>query len=284
MKLLMFERTPGTVEAGVLDGDQVVSLTGAGFTDLMGIFGSAEAQQKVKDYATAAPADAKTPLASVKIKAPITNPEKILCIGLNYRDHAIESNMAIPEVPTVFSKFANCIIGPDDEIVLPKVAQKPDYEAEFAVVIGKGGKNIAEADWEDAVFGYMNLHDVSARDLQLATSQWLMGKSIDTFCPIGPYVVSKDEIADPHALGIKMTINGEVLQNSNTSELIFKLPKLISYVSQVMTLKAGDIITTGTPAGVGLAHKPPRWLRPGDDCVVEIDGLGALRNPVVLEQ
>jgi 2-keto-4-pentenoate hydratase/2-oxohepta-3-ene-1,7-dioic acid hydratase in catechol pathway len=283
MKLLMFERTPGRAEPGVLDGDRVISLSGAGFSNLMEIFGSPDAQARVRDYASSAPADATVPMADVRILAPITQPEKILCIGLNYRDHAAESNMAIPEVPTVFSKFANCIIGPEDPIVLPKVAQKPDYEAEFAVVIGKGGRNIPESDWEDAVFGYMNLHDVSARDLQLATTQWLMGKSIDTFCPIGPYVVSKDEIADPHALDIQITVSGEVLQKSNTRELIFKLPKLISYISQVMTLKPGDIITTGTPAGVGLAHKPPRWLRPGDVCVVEVAGLGQLRNPVVLE-
>jgi 2-keto-4-pentenoate hydratase/2-oxohepta-3-ene-1,7-dioic acid hydratase in catechol pathway len=283
MKLLMFSRNGGPAEPGLLSGDNVVSLSGAGFSDLMAIFGSVDAQAKAAAYAASAPDSAKAALASVKIKAPITNPEKILCVGLNYRDHAIESNMAIPEVPTIFSKFANCIIGPDEEIVLPKVAQKPDYEAEFAVVIGQGGRNIPEDKWEDAVFGYMNLHDVSARDLQLATTQWLMGKSIDTFCPIGPYVVSKDEIADPHNLDIKITVSGQVLQNSNTRELIFKLPKLISYISTVMTLKPGDILTTGTPAGVGLAHKPPRWLRPGDECIVEVAGLGQLRNPVVGE-
>lgn len=284
MKLLLFERTPGQLEAGVLDGDDVISLTGAGFSDLMGIFGSDEAIAKVKAFAANAPGGTRTPLSGVKIKAPIPKPEKILCVGLNYRDHAIESNMAIPELPVIFSKFNNTIIGPEDPIVLPKATQKPDYEAEFAVVIGKGGRAIPEEKWEDAVFGYMNLHDVSARDLQLATSQWLMGKSIDTFCPIGPYVVSKDEIADPHELDIKITISGQVLQNSNTRELIFKLPRLISYISQIMTLKPGDIITTGTPAGVGLAHKPPRWLRPGDECIVEVQGLGQLRNPVVGEE
>lgn len=281
MKLLMFERSAGQPEAGVLIGSGIVPLGGAGFSDLMPIIADPANLAKVKSYVGSV--TEVVPEASVRLLAPITKPEKILCVGLNYRDHAIESNMAIPEVPTIFSKFANCIIGPGDNIVLPKIAKTPDYEAEFALVIGKAGKNIAEADWADHVFGYMNLHDVSARDLQLITSQWLMGKSIDTFCPIGPYLVTADEIADPHNLSVKITVSGEVLQNSNTSELIFKLPKIISYVSQVMTLKPGDIITTGTPAGVGFARKPPRLLRDGDVCVVEVEGLGKLTNPVVLE-
>lgn len=277
----MFERTSGQPEPGVSDGQAITGLKGAGYNDLhalledpAGLLTAAEAAKASKE---------KFPESSVRILAPLTRPEKILCVGLNYRDHAIESNMAIPTVPTIFSKFANCIIGPGDQIVLPRATKTPDYEAEFAVVIGKSGKNIAEKDWENHVFGYMNLHDVSARDLQLATSQWLMGKSIDTFCPIGPYIVTKDEIRDPHALAIRMTINGETLQDSSTSELIFKLPALISYVSQVMTLKPGDILTTGTPAGVGFARKPPRLLVAGDNCVVEVEGLGQLRNPVVAE-
>jgi 2-keto-4-pentenoate hydratase/2-oxohepta-3-ene-1,7-dioic acid hydratase in catechol pathway len=281
MKLLMFARPGGQPEPGVSDGTTITPLAGAGYADLHALIADPAGPAKAAAYA--ASATGQVAETDVRILAPLTRPEKILCVGLNYRDHAIESNMAIPTVPTIFSKFNNCIIGPGDEIVLPKVAQTPDYEAEFAVVIGKPGKNIAEADWESHVFGYMNLHDVSARDLQLASSQWLMGKSIDTFCPIGPYIVTKDEIADPHALPIKATISGEVLQDSNTSELIFKLPKLLSYISQVMTLKPGDIITTGTPAGVGFARKPQRLLKAGDDCIIEVQGLGQLRNPVVSE-
>ena len=218
-----------------------------------------------------------------KLTAPIPRPPKLICVGLNYRDHAIESNMEIPEVPTIFNKFATSIIGPGDEIVLPKTSEKPDYEAEFAFIIGKGGRHIAAGDWKDHVFGYTIINDVSARDYQLRTSQWLMGKTFDTFCPMGPWIVTADEIEDPHNLDIKMTINGEVLQNSNTRELIFRIPDLIAYLSSVMTLESGDIVSTGTPAGVGLGHKPPRWLKPGDECVVSISGIGELRNPVVAE-
>lgn len=281
MKLLMFARAGGQPEPGVSDGVTITALSGAGFVDLHSLLEDANGIAKAKAFA--ATATDKVAESTVRILAPLTKPEKILCVGLNYRDHAIESNMAIPTVPTIFSKFSNCIIGPGDEIVLPKVAKTPDYEAEFAVVIGKAGRNIPEDQWEEYVAGYMNLHDVSARDLQLATSQWLMGKSIDTFCPIGPYIVTKDEIADPHNLPIKITVSGEVLQDSNTNELIFKLPTLLSYISQVMTLKPGDIITTGTPAGVGFARKPQRLLRQGDECIVEVQGLGQLRNPVVCE-
>jgi len=167
--------------------------------------------------------------------------------------------------------------------VLPKNSEKPDYEAEFAVVIGKEGRHIAAEKWREHVFGYTNLNDVSARDFQMATTQWIMGKTFDTFCPMGPAIVTADEIADPHKLDIKITINGEVLQSSNTEHLIFRIPDLIAHLSSVFTLEAGDIISTGTPAGVGFARKPPRWLRAGDDVVVEVAGLGALRNPVVAE-
>jgi 2-keto-4-pentenoate hydratase/2-oxohepta-3-ene-1,7-dioic acid hydratase in catechol pathway len=191
--------------------------------------------------------------------------------------------MEIPKVPTIFCKFSTAVIGPGESIVLPKVSSKPDYEAEFAVVVGKGGRNIAAADWRNHVFGYMNLNDVSARDYQMATTQWLMGKTFDTFAPMGPWIVSADEIEDPHNLDIRITINGEVLQSSNTRHLIFRIPDLIEYLSAVCTLGPGDIISTGTPAGVGFARKPPRWLAAGDDVVVSVEGLGELRNPVVAE-
>jgi 2-keto-4-pentenoate hydratase/2-oxohepta-3-ene-1,7-dioic acid hydratase in catechol pathway len=204
-------------------------------------------------------------------------------VGLNYRDHAIESGMEIPKVPTIFNKFATSIIGPGEKIVLPKKSEKPDYEAEFAVIIGRGGRHISEDKWQDHVFGYTILNDVSARDYQLATTQWLMGKTFDTFAPMGPAVVTADEVSDPHNLDIKLTINGEVLQNSNTKHLIFRIPDLISYISSVCTLEPGDIISTGTPAGVGLGFKPPRWLKPGEECVISVQGLGELRNPCVLE-
>jgi len=223
------------------------------------------------------------PLDSVKLSAPIPRPPKIICVGLNYRDHAIESNMEIPKVPTIFSKYSTSVIGPGDSILLPRLSTKPDYEAEFAVIVGKGGRHIPAAQWQDHVFGYTNLNDVSARDYQMATSQWMMGKTFDTFAPMGPAIVSADEIADPHNLDISLTINGETLQHSNTKNLIFRIPDLIEYLSGVFTLESGDVISTGTPAGVGFARKPPRFLQPGDEVVVRVQGLGELRNPVAAE-
>lgn len=279
MKLITFVRPGGLPEPGVVNGEQVIPLAGAGFSSVVSIIaGGAEALKRVA--AVTGPA---IPLNSVKLTSPIPRPPKIICIGLNYRDHAIESNMAIPSTPTVFCKFATSVIGPGDTIVLPKASTQPDYEAEFAVVIGKGGRHIAAADWKDHVFGYLNLHDVSARDIQLATSQWVMGKTFDTFCPMGPYLVTADEIADPHNLDISLTLNGQVLQNSNTRELIFQIPELIRHLSSVFTLEPGDVISTGTPAGVGFARKPPIYLKKGDHVVVKVQGLGELANPVTVE-
>jgi 2-keto-4-pentenoate hydratase/2-oxohepta-3-ene-1,7-dioic acid hydratase in catechol pathway len=230
------------------------------------------------------PATAGLALEQATLLAPIARPPKLICVGLNYRDHAAEAKMEIPTTPTIFSKFSNAITGPGAPVVLPKGSAKPDYEAELAVVIGKGGRHVPKEYWHRHVYGYMCLNDVSARDYQLATSQWLMGKTFDTFAPTGPWITTADEIADPHALDISLELNGEVMQSSNTSEMIFKIPELIAFLSSVFTLEAGDIITTGTPAGVGFGKKPPRWLKAGDEMVVKISGLGELRNPVVAEQ
>jgi len=175
------------------------------------------------------------------------------------------------------------VIAAGQRIVLPKNSAQPDYEAEFAFVIGRGGRHIPAERWQEHVFGYTVINDVSARDFQMATSQWLMGKTFDTFAPMGPHIVSADEIPDPHALDISLTINGEVLQHSNTRELIFKIPELVAFLSSVFTLEPGDVVSTGTPAGVGVARKPPRFLRPGDDVVVRVERIGELRNPVVAE-
>jgi 2-keto-4-pentenoate hydratase/2-oxohepta-3-ene-1,7-dioic acid hydratase in catechol pathway len=215
--------------------------------------------------------------------APIPRPRKLICVGLNYRDHAAETGSQIPDVPTIFNKFATAVIGPGDDIVLPKVSKSPDYEAEFAFVIGIGGRHIAAGDWQKHMFGYTMINDVSARDYQRATTQWLMGKTFDTFAPMGPWIVTADEIADPHNLDIQLEIDGEILQNSNTRELIFKIPDLIAFLSSVFTLEPGDIVSTGTPAGVGVARKPPRFLRPGEEVTVRIPGIGELVNPVVAE-
>jgi len=279
MKLVTFVRPGGLPEPGIAQNDQVTPLSGAGFADVISIVaGGAEALARAA--AVTAP---RIPLSSVKLMAPIPRPPKIICVGLNYRDHAIESNMQIPTVPTIFCKFATSVIGPGDTIVLPKASTQPDYEAEFAVVIGKGGRHIAADKWRDHVFGYLNLNDVSARDFQLATTQWVIGKTFDTFCPMGPYLVTADEVADPHALDISLTLNGEVLQNSNTKNLIFQIPELIRHLSSVFTLEPGDIISTGTPAGVGFARKPPVYLKKGDTVVVKVQGLGELSNPVTVE-
>jgi 2-keto-4-pentenoate hydratase/2-oxohepta-3-ene-1,7-dioic acid hydratase in catechol pathway len=221
--------------------------------------------------------------AEVTFEGPIPKPPKIICIGLNYRDHALESNLPIPETPTVFAKFPTAVVGHQRPIVLPKASARPDYEAEFAVVIGRGGRYIPEAAWRDHVFGYTILNDVSARDFQMATSQWMMGKTFDTFAPMGPAIVTADEIDDPHNLEISLDLSGDRMQHSNTCNLIFRIPQLIAHLSSVFTLEPGDIISTGTPAGVGFARQPPRYLKPGDEVRISVEGIGELVNPVVAE-
>lgn len=265
-------------------GDRVISLAGAGFPDLISLIGGgAEALGKAESWLNRQPSGAGLQLAEVKLLAPIPRPPKFICIGLNYRDHAEETNTPIPSVPTVFNKFTTAVTAPGDPIVLPKTSTQPDYEAEFAFVIGKGGRRIRASAWRDHVFGYTIVNDVSARDYQKATSQWLMGKTFDTFAPMGPYLVTADEIADPHALDISLTLNGTVMQSSNTRNLIFQVPALVEFLSSVFTLEPGDVVSTGTPGGVGFARKPPVYLKPGDDIVVRVQGLGELRNPVVGE-
>jgi 2-keto-4-pentenoate hydratase/2-oxohepta-3-ene-1,7-dioic acid hydratase in catechol pathway len=280
MRFVTFHHNNHT-HAGVLLGDKVVSLAQAGFHSVLEVInGGPAALSLVKDAVLKAP---DFPLAEVKLLAPMPRPPKIICIGLNYRDHAIESKLEIPKIPVVFSKYPSVTIGPGDSIILPKNSEKPDYEAELAVVIGKNGRHVAAENWREYVFGYMCLNDVSARDFQMATSQWMIGKTFDTFAPMGPYLVTDDEIADPHALDISLDINGEVLQKSNTKELIFRIPELIAYLSSVMTLEPGDVISTGTPSGVGFSYNPPRWLKPGDNVTVKIAGVGELTNPCIAE-
>lgn len=283
MRFVTFQHH-GHQHAGVLSGENIVSLKPAGFSTLISVLeGGPEALKRIETLLAKPPADSVVPLGSVKLMAPIPKPTKIICVGLNYRDHAIESKMEIPTRPTIFSKYNNTVIGPYDDVVIPKNTEKPDYEAEMAFVIGKGGRHISAANWKEHVFGYMNLNDVSARDVQLAVSQWVMGKTFDTFAPMGPYLVSADEVADPHNLNISLQVNGETLQNSNTRELIFKIPDLVEFLSSIMTLEAGDIVSTGTPSGVGFSWNPPKWLRPGDEVVVMVEGLGSLRNNCVAE-
>ena len=272
----------GYTEPAVMADDAVVGLRDSGVHSMVDLIaGGADAFDRVRRWADSAPGKERFDPVHVVLTAPIPRPPKIICIGLNYRDHAEESKMAIPEVPTVFSKYASSVIGPKAAIVLPPNSTKPDYEAELAVVVGKGGRHIPEANWREHVFGYTVINDVSARDFQMATSQWMIGKTFDTFCPMGPAIVTADEVEDPHALPIRTVINGETLQNSNTSNMIFKIPQLIAFLSSVFTLEPGDIISTGTPAGVGFSYKPPRWLRAGDEVEVSVEGVGVLSNPVV---
>ncbi|HUY15801.1 MAG TPA: fumarylacetoacetate hydrolase family protein [Terriglobia bacterium] len=221
------------------------------------------------------------PLSSVRLRHPIQKPGKITCVGLNYADHALEQGIEPPKLPIFFLKSGNTVSGPGDPIVMPPNSSDIDYEAEFAVVIGKRGKQIPEEKAYDYVAGYMVMNDVTARDMQHGDKQWFRGKSCDTFAPAGPWIVTKDEIPDPHQLSIKLELNGEIMQDSSTSNLIFKVPFLVSYLSQSLTWEVGDIISTGTPPGVGVFRKPPIFLKAGDTVSAIVERLGTLTNPVV---
>lgn len=251
-------------------------------TSVRGLIEAGPDALKAVETATNSDKAVKISVAGATLLAPIVDPPKILCIGLNYRDHAAEGGHPIPEEPVVFGKFSNALIGHSAPIRLPKVSEKVDYEAELVVVIGKKGRNISEANALDHVAGYTCGHDVSARDWQLkgAEKQWIIGKTFDTFAPVGPALVTTDQLTDPHNLRIQLRLNGQSRQDSNTKEFIFTVPKLIAYLSQVMTLTPGDLIFTGTPPGVGVARKPPEFLKPGDMVEVEIEGIGVLMNPV----
>ena len=217
----------------------------------------------------------------VTLKAPILHPEKLIGIGLNYRDHAEESKVPIPKSPLLFGMYANAIVGPEAPIVIPPVTTQVDYEAEFAIVIGARALRVTPEDALNYVAGYTIVNDVSARDLQFAEKQWTRGKSIDTFAPMGPCLATRSELGSGDGLRIELRLNGETLQKSHTGNLIFKVPDLVSHISQTMTLKPGDVISTGTPSGVGYVRKPPIFLKQGDIVEIEIEGIGMLRNPVV---
>ena len=231
------------------------------------------------------PGAASVPAAEARLHAPVPDPQKVVCVGLNYRDHAIESKMAIPKEPVLFSKFPSALVGHGEPIVVPSVSTKVDYEAELVIVIGRAGRRIPEARAMDHVAGYAVGHDVSARDWQLEKDgkQWMVGKTFDTFAPVGPTLVTRDEVPDPHKLGIRLRLNGKTMQDSNTEQMIFSVAQLVAYLSVVFTLEPGDLVFTGTPPGIGHALQPPVYLKPGDVTEVEIDTLGTLRNPVVAE-
>jgi 2-keto-4-pentenoate hydratase/2-oxohepta-3-ene-1,7-dioic acid hydratase in catechol pathway len=212
---------------------------------------------------------------------PIDVPGKIVCVGLNYRDHAEEGGVELPKEPLLFAKWPNALVGPGEPIVIPPLVTQADYEAELGVVIGARVKRVSKENALEAVRGYICANDVSARNLQFSDGQWTRGKSPDTFCPVGPALVPASEVPDPHNLRIRAIVNGDVLQDSTTANLIFGVDEVISHVSQTATLEPGDLILTGTPAGVGFYRDPQRLLQPGDEVTIEIEGLGSLTNPVV---
>jgi 2-keto-4-pentenoate hydratase/2-oxohepta-3-ene-1,7-dioic acid hydratase in catechol pathway len=277
MKLLSFVTAGGTIHPGIATGTSVLDLDPLGFPDTRAFIAAGQTALTTASRALAA-SPKLLPLEEVTLVAPSRNPPRLFAIGLNYRAHAAESQKEVQAVPTVFLKLNSAIIGNGAEIVLPTIAAEPDYEAELAVVIGKGGYEIPAADWQDHVFGYTIVNDVTARDVQRATTQWTLGKSFPTFAPMGPWIVTADEIPDPHALSIKLDLDGETMQDGNTRDLIFRIPALIEYLSSITPLEPGDIISTGTPHGVGMGRTPQRWLKPNEEVVIEISSIGTLRN------
>jgi 2-keto-4-pentenoate hydratase/2-oxohepta-3-ene-1,7-dioic acid hydratase in catechol pathway len=220
------------------------------------------------------------PLSSVELLAPVGRDAKIICIGLNYADHASEQNFASPDEPLIFAKLPNSLIGSGHPIVLPSLSDQVDFEAELGVVMARRARHVPVSEARDHIFGFTCVNDVSARDLQLRDQQWTRAKSLDTFCPVGPWILTADEVPDPQDLGIRCLVNGEVVQDSSTGSMIFGVDELVSFITQAITLEPGDLISTGTPAGVGFLRQPPRYLAPGDEVLVEIERIGQLRNPV----
>lgn len=302
MKLVRF-LSENEERIGVVSGADVIDLgaalgasgrNGNGLTSSMRAFlgGGADslaAAEKAMSFASASGNSSfrnhplRRRLDSLTLLPPVGDPQKIICIGQNYRDHCLEQNQPFPERAIIFAKFPSALIGPGAPIVLPRISEKVDYEAELAFVIGKRARHVAEADAREYVAGYMCLNDVSARDIQFGDKQWVRGKTFDTFAPTGPMLVTADEIPDPHNLDISLTLNGNTMQKSNTSNLIFGVDHLVAYLSAVVTLEPGDIVTTGTPGGVGIFRDPPVLLKPGDEVSVTIQGLGTLTNPVTAE-
>jgi 2,4-diketo-3-deoxy-L-fuconate hydrolase len=269
LKLVTYSVNGGEPRVGSLEGEEIRPLAHEDMIEFIEYGGSPE------------PGEDTASLAEACVHAPVAGPQKVIGIGLNYEDHAAETGADIPEKPIVFAKYANAVIGPGEAIRIPPITEQADYEAELAVVIGRTARNVSESEALDYVFGYTNANDVSSRDLQFSEGgQWTRSKSIDTFCPLGPYIATADEITDPQDLSIRCILNGEVMQDGTTSKMIFSVAELVSFLSQGMTLVPGDVIVTGTPPGVGSARDPQVWLKAGDEVSIEIEGLGTLTNPV----
>jgi 2-keto-4-pentenoate hydratase/2-oxohepta-3-ene-1,7-dioic acid hydratase in catechol pathway len=288
LKLLSYQSDDGQSHLGALNGEHVINLHRASAGELPDdMLGFLQQGDTAMESARHLVAESKAEVAvdSVKLLAPIVNPQKVVAIGLNYMDHVLEAGFEVPGFATMFCKYPSSIIASGDDIRWSQeLTQQVDYEAELALVIGKTARKVAAADAYDYIAGYMNCNDVSARDLQLRPGdQWLRGKCLDSFCPLGPWLVSSDEIPDPHVLSIQCRVNGKLRQDSNTSQIIHRIPQLIEYLSAAFTLQPGDVIITGTPHGVGAFRKPPLWLTDGDIVEVEIEGLGVLRNRCKVE-
>ncbi len=284
MKLIRFG-APGKEKTGVISEDGRRRDASAIAKDFDETFFENDGVQKLRQWI--AEKGARAPIISndIRLGPPLARPSKIICIGLNYAKHAQESGAAVPSEPVLFFKSTTALTGPYDNIIIPKNSEKTDWEIELAVVIGKKASYVDETDAMDYIAGYVLHNDLSERTFQLERGgQWVKGKSADTFAPLGPFIVTKDEIPDPGNLNLWLKVNGALMQSSNTSDLIFKIPFLVSYISQFMTLLAGDVISTGTPSGVGLGQKPPRFLKPGDVVELGIDGLGVAKQNVVAWQ
>jgi 2,4-diketo-3-deoxy-L-fuconate hydrolase len=271
LKLVSYSTDGGAQHLGYIEDGEIRPLGGATLLEYIEHGRSADRQPGAEVVA----------LEEARLHAPITRPQKIIAIGLNYEDHAAETGGEAPEKPIVFAKYPNTIIGPGEAIRIPPITEQADYEAELAVVIGRPAKNVSESEALDYVFGYTNCNDVSSRDLQFSEGgQWTRSKSIDTFAPVGPYIATRDEVPDPQDLSIRCVLNGETMQDSTTAKMIFPVAELVSFLSTGMTLMPGDLILTGTPAGVGFVRDPKVFLKPGDEVTIEIEGLGSLTNPV----
>jgi len=260
----------GVVRAGEIAAALVPASTRA---FLEGGAAAEEAIASIKEWVT-------VPAASARLHAPINDPGKFICIGLNYRDHAEEANQPIPKEPPIFAKWSNAIIDPGEPILKPRGSTQLDWEVELGVVIGRTARFVPRDKALDHVAGYTIINDVSARDFQFIGSQWMAGKIPESFAPVGPYIADRSEIPDPHVLELRLWVNGKQMQSGNTKTFIFDVRYIVSYLSNLMTLSPGDLIATGTPPGVGFARKPPVFLQPGDTCRLEITGLGQIENPV----
>jgi len=286
MKLVTYT-TGDSARLGALRDDRVIDLAEASGgrlpADMLAFLQRGEPAMEEARGVVSSATSALT-LSEVTLLAPIRNPSKIVAIGLNYMDHCREQNREPPEMPVIFAKFPTAVVGPGAAIRWdPALTGQVDYEAELAVVMGRTARHVSAAEALDYVAGYACCNDVSARDLQFGDGQWVRGKSLDTFCPLGPWLVTRDEVPDPHNLAISCTVNGEILQDSSTAELVFRVPQLVEFISRAFTLLPGDVIATGTPGGVGVFRSPQVFLQDGDVVTIRVEGLGALTNHCVAE-